>query len=72
MDKTTGQKSTLDFPSSNVLSYGVGEKSRVILRPSGTELKIYYFASDETKKAAEHTLELLKASMSEKMKQAGI
>ena len=74
VDKTTGQKTTLDFPSSNVLSYGVGEKSRVILRPSGTEpkLKIYYFASDETKEAATHTLELLKASMSEKMKQAGI
>lgn len=73
-DRRNGEQTKLDFPSSNVLSYGVGQRSRVILRPSGTEpkLKIYYFAADDTSEAARKTLEQLKQDVSGIMAQAGI
>lgn len=67
----SGDVKTLDFPSSNVLSFGVGETNRVILRPSGTEpkLKIYYFASDEAESRALEILELLKADIQRMMQE---
>ncbi len=73
-DCVTGEKTKLDFPSSNVLSYQVGGRSRVILRPSGTEpkLKIYYFASGETVADAKALLARLMADVKQRMLDFGI
>lgn len=74
IDCVTGEKTVLDFPSSNVLSFLVGGCCRVILRPSGTEpkLKIYYFASKETEGAAQALLEELIQDVRQRMLDFGI
>lgn len=44
-DLTSGTKSTLDFPKSNVLQFLTADGTKVSARPSGTEPKIkFYFA----------------------------
>lgn len=70
----SGERSVLNFPKSNVLSYQLGTAGQVILRPSGTEpkLKIYYFASDATAEGAERRLTDLAADIQESMNAFGI
>ncbi|MFL1011195.1 phospho-sugar mutase [Flavisericum labens] len=45
----TGEESTIDIPKSNVLIYYTEDGSQVALRPSGTEPKIKFYVSVNTK-----------------------
>ncbi len=49
-DVATGEKSTIDLPKSNVLSFFLSDNTQVVLRPSGTEPKIkaYYTTQGAT------------------------
>lgn len=67
----TGEKSTLNLPRSEVLSFWLADGSKIVIRPSGTEpkIKIYCGANlkdfssiEEGEKALEkHTTELIEA-----------
>lgn len=50
-----GVKEPIAIPSSNVLEYGLGDGSSVIIRPSGTEpkIKLYYSLVGESEDAVE-------------------
>lgn len=74
LDCVSGQKSKLDFPKSNVISFALGNQSQIILRPSGTEpkLKVYYFASGDTEQTARRILAELSDDIYQKMKAFGI
>ena len=48
LDLAAGRESEAGFPRSNVIVYELEDRSRVLLRPSGTEPKIkYYFEAVE-------------------------
>lgn len=48
-DLVSGKESTLDIPKSNVLIYTTEDGSQIALRPSGTEPKIKFYISVNTK-----------------------
>ncbi len=54
LDVLTGEKSELNYPSSNVIIFVMENKDKVIIRPSGTEpkIKIYAMVQGETEVAA--------------------
>ncbi len=54
-DLTTGEKTVLTLPKSDVLAFGLEDGASVIIRPSGTEPKIkaYYTTIGETREEAE-------------------
>lgn len=45
LDLTTGKKSALDFPKSDVLQFYLTDGTKISVRPSGTEPKIKYYIS---------------------------
>lgn len=45
LDLTTGRKSALDFPKSDVLQFYIADGTKISVRPSGTEPKIKYYIS---------------------------
>ena len=51
-DVKTGEKSVLDYPSSNVIIFVADNKDKVIIRPSGTEPKIKIYAMVQGKDEA--------------------
>ncbi len=61
----TGNVSAIDLPKSNVLEFVLGDRGRVIVRPSGTEpkVKFYYTAVGDTKESAKALLDVLVAQM---------
>ena len=66
LDVATGEKSTLSYPSSNVIIFVIENKDKVIIRPSGTEpkVKFYYTAVGENKEAAKALLDAMVQQMS--------
>ena len=67
MKSVDGTETAIDLPKSNVLSYYLGDGSKVIVRPSGTEPKIkaYITACGETRKVSEEKAEMLGKNISE-------
>ena len=64
LDISTGEKTTIDLPKSNVISYDLTDGSSLIVRPSGTEPKIKLYLSavgKGTEGAAAKLAELEKA-----------
>lgn len=68
-DVLTSQKTTIDLPSSNVLSYALENSCAVIVRPSGTEpkIKIYYTACAKSREEAETIRDAMSAHMKQYM-----
>ena len=42
-DRHSGEETQLDFPESNVIFYELEDRSRILIRPSGTEPKIKFY-----------------------------
>ncbi len=63
-DLTNDVTTTINLPKSNVLAFTLSDKSKVIIRPSGTEPKIkaYYTTAAPTMDEAKASQEALKAS----------
>lgn len=68
VDYTTGEKTVINLPKSDVLAFQLEKGAKVIIRPSGTEPKIkaYYTTIGETRAAAEE----LEVKISEDFKKA--
>ncbi|MDD6174891.1 MAG: phospho-sugar mutase [Firmicutes bacterium] len=66
---STGAKTKIDLPKSNVLSYMMAGGANVVVRPSGTEpkIKVYVAASGKTKDAAETLSKSLLAAVTKLM-----
>ena len=65
-DLSTGKKTSIHLPKSNVLEFVLGDKGSVIVRPSGTEpkIKFYYTAAEGSKEESEILLAAMIAQMS--------
>ena len=65
-DLTTGAKSEIALPKSNVLEFLLGESGSVIVRPSGTEpkVKFYYTAVAKTRELSQDLLNAMVQQMS--------
>lgn len=68
VDYTTGEKTVINLPKSDVLAFQLEKGAKVIIRPSGTEPKIkaYYTTIGETRAEAEE----LEVKISEDFKKA--
>ncbi len=64
----TGKESTLDFPKSDVLQFYLEDGTKVSVRPSGTEPKIKFYISVNTKLNSAKDFEKVNAELEQKVK----
>jgi phosphoglucomutase len=67
-DLLSGQETTLDFPKSDVLQFYLEDGSKVSVRPSGTEPKIKFYISVNTKLNSKAEFEKVNKQLDEKIK----
>ncbi len=67
-DLRTGKESTLDFPKSDVLQFYLEDGTKVSVRPSGTEPKIKFYISVNTKLKSAGEFEKMSAELDKKIK----
>ena len=69
-DLVSGEKSTINLPSSNVLQFDLENNCALIVRPSGTEpkIKFYYTVVSDSEEAAKETRKILAAAGEEMIK----
>jgi phosphoglucomutase len=67
-DLTSGKETTLDFPKSDVLQFILADGSKVSVRPSGTEPKIKYYISVNTKLPSRNDFDKVTQALDEKIK----
>ncbi len=65
-DITTGEKTAIELPKSDVLAFALENNATVIIRPSGTEpkIKVYYTTTAPTQEEAAAAYEKLNADFS--------
>jgi phosphoglucomutase len=64
----TGKESALDFPKSDVLQFYLEDGTKVSVRPSGTEPKIKFYISVNTKLPSAKEFEKVNADLEQKVK----
>jgi phosphoglucomutase len=67
-DLVSGKASALDFPNSDVLQFFLADGSKVSVRPSGTEPKIKYYISVNTKLGSRADYDKVSRVLDEKIK----
>jgi phosphoglucomutase len=64
----TGEKWTISLPKSNVLQFILEDGSKISARPSGTEPKIKFYFSVNTRLADKNSYDATSASLDQKIK----
>jgi phosphoglucomutase len=64
----TGEKWDIQLPKSNVLQFILADGSKISARPSGTEPKIKFYFSVNTKLADKASFDAVSASLDQKIK----
>lgn len=64
----TGKETTLDFPKSDVLQFYLEDGTKVSVRPSGTEPKIKFYISVNTKLASRNEFNSVSEALNKKIK----
>ncbi len=66
-DLTTGKEKPIDYPKSNVLQFFTADESKVSIRPSGTEPKIKFYFSVNTKLEDSESVDEVKTKLEAKI-----
>tara|TARA_Y100001972_G_C7657027_1_gene330921 strand:+ start:1210 stop:2931 length:1722 start_codon:yes stop_codon:yes gene_type:complete len=66
-DLATGKEKPIDYPKSNVLQFFTEDESKISIRPSGTEPKIKFYFSVNTKLDDSESVDEVKAKLDSKI-----